>query len=222
MIALPAHGGSFLGYLPTPCVRGPTSPVDEHSPSVTVPSVAASSRNSPQQTQRLMGALGVTQSDGALPDQRPRLPLVRPSCRPTVRHCRATATPTCASSAPATPGCGRRTTSSAPTRRCASRAGGALRRVRRLRSQRRLAVGAGARGPPPDGEAARPRPGGGLAAGTQRRRRRGHRRRRRAKASTRASSRAAPFRSRATVPRRRGCPRRSTKSSAGRSMAIAR
>ena len=36
--------------------------------------------------------------------------------------------------------------------------------------------------------------------------------------STRASSRAAPFRSPGTLPRRRGCPRRSTKSSVGRSM----
>ena len=67
--------------------------------------------------------------------------------------------------------------------------------------------------------AARPRRGGGLAAGAERRRRRGDRRRGRAKASTRASSRAAPCRSPATPPRRRGWPPRPTRSSAGRSTA---
>ena len=57
------------------------------------------------------------------------------------RRCRATSTSTSPSSAPATPGCGRRTTSRWPTRRCASRCWSA----RSPGSARAAATAAGAR-----------------------------------------------------------------------------
>ncbi len=145
-----------------------------------------------------------------------------PTIRLRARRCPVTATPTCASSGPAIPGCGPPTTSSGPTRRCAS----SCWRRDSPGSARRAVTVAGCRGWcrgtatgwrnctaatacwPGSVPSTTPSTRSSTSPSVR--------------TSTRASSRAGRWRSPATRRRPRGWPPRSTRRSVGRSTASPR